>query len=145
MQSPQPEVVEQPDDRLMADIKAQIVQYNRRHWPAVERRPLAVRYCDDDGVLLAGACGHTFGHWLMLDYLWVDDTQRGKALGSQLLNAMEAAARRRGCRRVLLDTLEFQARPFYEKHGYRLEWTQANYPLDGCKYFMTKELDDDGH
>ncbi|WP_268747950.1 hypothetical protein [Shewanella sp. cp20] len=29
---------------------------------------------------------------------------------------------------------------FYEARGYRLEWTQEQYPATGCKYFMTKRL-----
>lgn len=46
----------------------------------------------------------------------------------------------RRCRFALLDTLNFQARPFYEKFGYQVQWTQENYPNEGCKFFMVKQL-----
>ena len=38
------------------------------------------------------------------------------------------AAIKRGCKFALLDTLNFQAKPFYEKFGYKLQWAQENYP-----------------
>jgi hypothetical protein len=42
---------------------------------------------------------------------------------------------------VLLDTLEFQAKPFYQHHGYQVQWVQQDYPFaGGAKYFMTKTL-----
>lgn len=41
----------------------------------------------------------------------------------------------------LLDTLEFQAKPFYQRHGYHIEWVQQDYPFaGGSKYYMTKTL-----
>ena len=47
--------------------------------------------------------------------------------------------------RVLNDAGEIvagaAAKTFYEKHGYVVKWTQPNYPKDGCKYFMMKELE----
>ncbi len=61
-------------------------------------------------------------------------------MGTKILLMLEETAIKRGCKFVLLDTLNFQARPFYEKHGYEVKWTQQNYPKDGCKYFMVKEL-----
>jgi ribosomal protein S18 acetylase RimI-like enzyme len=40
----------------------------------------------------------------------------------------------------MLETLNFQAKPFYEKFGYQVVWTQENYPKTGCQYFMVKQL-----
>lgn len=40
----------------------------------------------------------------------------------------------------LLDTLNFQAMPFYQKYGYETQWVQQGYPKTGCKYFMAKKL-----
>ena len=45
----------------------------------------------------------------------------GAADGAALLLKLEEAARERGCEFVLLDTLGFQVRPFYESNGYRLQ------------------------
>jgi hypothetical protein len=53
---------------------------------------------------------------------------------------IEASIKKRGCIKCLLDTLNFQAMPFYEKHGYITQLTQQSSPKTGCKYFMVKEL-----
>jgi len=39
-----------------------------------------------------------------------------------------------------LTTFGFQAKPFYEKHGYQVVYEQKNYPRTGSKYFMEKRL-----
>lgn len=135
------EIIEQPDQPLLDFVKAQISQFNWQHWQNVVRQPLAVQHKSQAGEIIAAATGTTFGHWLMIDYLWVSQEARGQQLGSKLLNTIEQAAKQRGCNQVLLDTLDFQAQPFYLKYGYQVAWTQNNYPKIGCKYFMTKSLD----
>jgi GNAT superfamily N-acetyltransferase len=56
--------------------------------------------------------------WLMIDGLWVAEALRGQGLGRRLLLAAEDLAVRRGCRGSWLGTFDFQARAFYERHGY---------------------------
>lgn len=90
--------------------------------------------------MIAGLSARTFGNWLMIDNFWVSESLRGQQIGSQMLEEAERIARERGCIYAILDTLNFQARPFYEARGYSLEWTQEQYPKTGCKYFMTKTL-----
>ncbi|WP_341501316.1 GNAT family N-acetyltransferase [Gallaecimonas sp. GXIMD4217] len=131
---------DQPEPALLERLSQAIRAFNRARWPAVERRPLALTIKDAGGELLAGIDGTTFGNWLFIDHLWVSEALRGQGRGGELLLAMEEAARARGCTRALLDTLDFQARPFYEHHGYRVAFTLNDYPLDGARYYMTKAL-----
>jgi ribosomal protein S18 acetylase RimI-like enzyme len=70
----------------------------------------------------------------------MSDELRGQNIGSQILKEIEQAAKKRGCTQCLLDTLNFQAMPFYEKHGYQTQWVQQGYPKTGCKYYMLKAL-----
>ena len=58
-----------------------------------------------------------------------------------MLDAAEAEARARGCLRARLSTFDFQARGFYEKQGYRVVGTLADYPPGGAMYWMRKELE----
>jgi hypothetical protein len=53
--------------------------------------------------------------------------------------AAETEGRRRGCSAVWLDTFEFQARPFYEKLGYRLFGT-LDFPAGFKRFFLQKAL-----
>ncbi|NJM09465.1 MAG: GNAT family N-acetyltransferase [Bdellovibrionaceae bacterium] len=134
------EIIESPDQSVIDFFDKKIEEFNVARWEIKEKKPIAIKVTDSHGAIVAGAAGKTFGMWLLLDSLWVADSLRGQDLGSKILSAIELAARGRGCKFVLLDTLDFQARPFYEKHGYSVKWIQNNYPRDGAKYFMVKEL-----
>lgn len=132
------EVVENPDSTLVDFLDKKIDELNWQNWEVKERKPLAVQLTDDDGQIIAGAAARSFGDWLLLDTLWVSKNLRGQNIGAKLLRAIEDAGQKRGCKKCLLDTLHFQAMPFYKKQGYEVQWVQEGYPREGCKYFMVK-------
>lgn len=121
-------------------LSQQLIAFNRAHWDVTVKEAIAFSVTNEQNDIVAGLSGVTFGNWLHIERLWVSESLRGHGTGSALLDAAEAEARRRGCQFALLDTLEFQARPFYERHGYQVQWTQTQYPLLGEKYYMTKTL-----
>lgn len=134
-------IVEDDSADFADAIKAQIAAFNARHWDASKRRPLGLKSVDADGRLLGGISGRTFGNWCMIDYLWVDDVARGKGLGGALLARAETLAKSRGCKALLLDTLDFQAPAFYLGRGYVEVWCQQDYPFDGGKrLYLVKAL-----
>lgn len=97
---------------------------------------------DGEGTLVGGLLGVTYWGWLVIDVLWVDERFRGQGYGDRMLAAAEDEARRRGCSRVQLDTLSFQARPFYEKRGYRVFGELEDFPAgsEHTRYYLTKKL-----
>ena len=46
----------------------------------------------------------------------------------------------RGCRYAHLDTFSYQARPFYDRLGYRLFGELENYPPGHSRFFLRKQL-----
>lgn len=121
--------------------KQKIAEFNAQHWDASKRQALGLKQLNANGEVVAMLAGRTFGNWFYLESFWLQESERSKGVGSAMLAEAEAIARHRGCRFVLLDTLEFQAKPFYLRHGYRVEWVQQDYPFaGGAKYFMTKTL-----
>ena len=86
------------------------------------------------------ACGYAVVHWVPLPILrgtegYVSDlvvsrAHRGGGLGTALLAAVEAEARRRGCVRLMLnngkDSEAFE-RGFYPKHGFAERVRVANF------------------
>lgn len=121
--------------------KQKIAQFNAKHWDASKRQGLGLKKLNSRGELIAMLAGRTFGNWFYLESFWLAELERGKGLGSAMLKEAEQIAKRRGCKFVLLDTLEFQAKPFYLRHGYQVQWVQQDYPFaGGAKYFMTKML-----
>tara|TARA_B100000809_G_C14753970_1_gene393220 strand:- start:56 stop:481 length:426 start_codon:yes stop_codon:yes gene_type:complete len=134
------EVLQNPDQQLIDYLDKKIADFNWVNWEVTERTLIAVQLKNNKGEVIAGAAGRTFGDWLLINTSWVSDELRGQDIGSNILKEIEFAAKQRGCVKCLLDTLNFQAMPFYEKHGYQTQWIQENYPKTGCKYFMLKEL-----
>ncbi len=136
------EVIEEPSTELTAFLDAKIAEFNWARWEVNKRKAIAVKLTNEQGEIIAGAAGRTFGDWLMINTLWVSESLRGQHVGSEILKKIEQAAQVRGCNKALLDTLNFQAKPFYEQHGYQVQWTQQGYPKTGCKYYMVKQLAD---
>ena len=134
------EILDEPEQSLIDFLDEKIAEFNWAHWVVSERRPLAIQIKDSQGNIVAGSSARTFGNWLMINTLWVSEALRGQAIGCKILAELESAAIGRGCKMSMLDTLNFQAMPFYEKYGYQTKWTQEEYPKTGCKYFMVKEL-----
>lgn len=105
--------------------------------PPDERR-LAVFARDDAGRVLGGLLGHTKWRWCYVARLWLAAEARGGGHGAQLLAAAEAEAWARGCLGVHLDTFEYQALPFYQRHGYELYGTLEGFPPGYRQYHVRK-------
>jgi GNAT superfamily N-acetyltransferase len=72
----------------------------------------------------AGVCveeGFVEGRHATIEGFVVDAQVRGAGVGAQLLDAVEAWARTRGCgaMRVQSNVIRERAHAFYERHGYR--------------------------
>ena len=72
----------------------------------------------EDGVVIAGASGRTEFARLFVEHLWVEAGRRGQGLGTQVLAALEAAAREAGCHDALIETLDARAARLYGRLGY---------------------------
>ncbi len=93
-----------------------------------------------DGLLAAGIDGFSWGGYARVEYLWVANEFRGQGLGTQLLAAAEAEARRRGCETIVLDSHSFQAPDFYRRRGYREIGTTTNTPRGFSQTLFQKSL-----
>lgn len=105
-----------------------------------DEMPVHIFLRDADDAIVGGLLGHIKWRWLYVSRLWLQEDLRGRDLGSALLDAAENIARAHGCIGAHLDTLEFQARPFYEKRGYELVGTLEGFPPGYCQYFLAKRL-----
>lgn len=115
--------------------------YSQQHAEPDDFEALSIFVRDDDGVVRGGLLGETFWRWLHVSILWLDESLRGRGLGSKLLGQAEDEARRRGCLASFLDTLSFQAPEFYRRHGYT-EWGRIeDLPLGQERIFNQKRLD----
>ena len=117
-----------------------IRSYNRSKREAAESEPLNLYIEDEQGQLMAGLVAETFGNWLEIEYLFVKEDLRGQGIGSQLLQQAESEAKKRNCRFAFVNTYQFQAPSFYQKHGYQEVFTLKDYPCTGQRHYYQKDL-----
>ena len=132
--------LENTESQKAQEIGNLIRSYNRSKREAAECEPLNLYVEDEHGQLLAGLVAETFGNWLEIEYLFVKEGLRGQGIGSQLLQQAESEAKKRNCRFAFVNTYQFQAPAFYQKHGYQEVFTLKDYPYTGQRHYYQKEL-----
>lgn len=132
----------QPSNADIADIQSGLRDFNRAYLPDdIPDQPIAVFVRNESNDKIAGITARIRGTWLMINYLWVDESHRHHGLGSQLITTLENNARELGCLNAQLDTFDFQAEAFYHKMGYETRLTLADNPLPGREnHYLTKSL-----
>ena len=97
---------------------------------------------DKEGNIIAGCSGYVFPWGCMyIDDMWVDEKYRRQGLGSVALQAVESEAESKGCHVLWVGTWDFQAKPYYEKHGYEVFATLKDCPVGHEDYQLVKRLD----
>ena len=123
-----------------AALQAAVHEFNFAATGYRDDRGLSRFVRDDKGELVAGIEGFTWGGYARIDYFWVHENLRGRGIGTRLLAAAENEARRRGCRKVVLDTHSFQAPELYRALGYREVGTSNDVPVGFSETHFEKLL-----
>lgn len=131
------------NEKDIDEIHTKLKAYNLNKREKSESIPIGVFYEDERGKKVAGLTGETFGNWLCIRYLYVDEGYRGRGIGSEILKAAETEAIERGCIFAFVDTFSFQAPEFYTKSGYKEAFVLTEYPYTGARYYYTKQLKND--
>lgn len=137
------DIEEAPSDeipKLREEIRRGLMAFNVAHAGPDRHQEIVLTARDGSGRLIGGLYGNTAWRWLFVDLLWVDEPHRRQGIGRRLLRSAEAAARTRGCTRAYLDTISFQARPFYEREGYVVFGEQDDYPPGHRRFYLAKAL-----
>src|SRR5208337_111910 len=121
-------------------VQTILVNHNVAITGQAEWYPVAFFLRDENGEVLGGLLGDIWAAWLHVTTLAVAAPARGHGFGKDLMKRAELYAVERGCTNAFLDTFSFQARPFYEKLGYRVFGTLENHPVGHQHYFMSKQL-----
>lgn len=129
----------EPSDKDINEVRDGLIRHNTPFLEGIPKSKVAYYAIKGDNKV-GGIIADLWGNWLLIKFLWVDDSMRGKQVGSELLQLVEKYAHSQGCTSSLVDTLSFQAKPFYEKHGYQCQMVLENYPLDSSLAFLTKSL-----
>jgi GNAT superfamily N-acetyltransferase len=128
-----------PSEQLASAVGTGLDDHNLSVAPSLnDVKPLAAAAMDEDGQLIGGAIGRTWGLCCELLELWVAPEARKTGIGSGLLIRFENHARQRGCTSFYLTTLSYQAPDFYKKHGYTAIASISGYPHGIVKHLMLK-------
>jgi GNAT superfamily N-acetyltransferase len=93
-----------------------------------------------EGAVIGGLWSVSLFRWLHLEMLFVPETMRRQHVASALLAAAETEALKRGCLGIYVDTISFQAAPFYEKQGFSTFGVLNDCPPGHQRLFLQKRL-----
>jgi GNAT superfamily N-acetyltransferase len=140
---PKPNIVvtDAPDAADTAVIAEGLRAYNTEKAGYDDYKPLAVFVTDPaSGKVVGGLFGGSYLGQLRVDRFFLPENHRRDRIGSRVLAMAEEEGRRRGCSRVMLNTLEIQAPGFYRKQGYEMAARLECDPPGITRYVMTKRL-----
>jgi GNAT superfamily N-acetyltransferase len=123
-----------------AELREALHEFNVAATGYRDARGLSCFLRDQDGLLVAGIEGFTWGGYARIEYLWVHESLRGGGIGSLLLATAEHEARQRACVKIVLDTHSFQAPDFYRSLGYREVGTTFDTPVGFSDTLFEKSL-----
>jgi GNAT superfamily N-acetyltransferase len=133
-------LVENPADEELDLIKLKVKNYNREQTGYKSYSTYMLKYDNSNGQLIGGIIFDIRGEWMDIDFLFIEEAERKHGIGSMLLEDAELFAKAKGCKKVFLNTFSFQARPFYQKHGYHVVYVQEYEPGKTCRYYMEKKF-----
>ena len=107
-----------------------------------EEETVCKKIVDQEDNIIAGCTGYIYPWGLMyIDDMWVNEKYRRQELGSNVLQAVEKVAEEKGCYIITLGTWDFQAKPYYLKHGYTVFSIKKDCPKGHEDYELYKRLD----
>lgn len=123
-------------------ILEKLVEYNISRVEAKQEKLFIdlSKKCLKNGKIVGGIVARCYCWKIVyIDILWVDPNFRKEKIGTTLLKYVEDESEKLGVTLIHLDTFDFQAKDFYEKHGYEVFGVLENCPDDHCRYYMKKK------
>lgn len=114
--------------------------FNRSKIGKQPANDLAITLRNEADYIVGGVCGEVWGDWLFVQLLWLDEAHRGERWATAAMDALEDEARRIGALHAYVDTFSFQAKPFYEKRGYRVFGELKDFPKGNSRFWLSKDL-----
>ncbi len=124
------------DSRLVAFNKMSVPFQQTKDWISLSH----VLKNNEDQVV--AGINATLYCWnvMYIDILYVDEVHRRKGYGRLLLDKAESKAKSMGGYMAHLDTFDWQAKDFYERHGYEIFGALNDCPPGHTRYYTSKRL-----
>ena len=128
-----------PSPAEEAALRNALAQWNVRVTAFRDYAPVNFLLRDSEDRIRGGVLAYVWARWLHVDVVWIEDALRGQGWGKRLLESAHQAGRERGADAAFLDTFSWQARPFYERLGYRVV-AEVDMPPGHQRFYMVKSL-----
>lgn len=99
-------------------------------------------YVISDNQIIGGIIARKKMQWLDVDILFINEKYRKQGIGSQLINKVIEYSKKEELVGVHLYTLDFQAKGFYEKQGFKLIAEIKDWPKGITRYEFIKYIVD---
>lgn len=123
------------DDKVIrngiVDFNAQIIKEKSSHFSA---------FAKDGAQIIGGALIWEHSDALYIDVLWCNEQYRKQGIGTKIITMIDDAAKNKELLKIFVDTYEFQAQNFYEKHGFYCIGIIPKYLKDYDRIFMRKDI-----
>ncbi len=129
-----------PNPADLEAVKQGIYTFNMRKMNDERFLDITIFLRDDADAVQGGILGTVWANWFHLEFLWIAEAYRHQGGGDQLMQAAETEARAFGATSAYLETFSFQARPFYERHGFQVVGEIKDYPPGQSYYLLSKSL-----
>lgn len=96
-----------------------------------------------DNQIIGGMIAHKKMQWLDIDILYVNENFRENKIGSHLINKAIEYCKKEELVGIHLYTLDFQAKGFYEKKGFKLIAEIKDWPKGITTYEFIKYINND--
>lgn len=103
-------------------------------------RPFSIFIKDQKENIVGGASGTLFYGSLYVDSLWIEKTLRHQGWGTRLMHEAENIGRKHGVSFITLNTMDWEALPFYQKLGYCIEFVRDGYDKNSKMFFLRKNF-----
>ena len=103
-------------------------------------KPFSIFIQDPDENVLGGVSCVTFYGSIYIDSLWIDASLRHQGWGTKLIEEAERTGRMRGAHFATLNTMDWEAVPFYQKLGYSIEFIREGYNQNSKMFMLRKSL-----
>lgn len=123
----------------LAVLSEGVTRHGRMEAAGGNPRPIAC-FLRNGSEIVAGASGRTEFDRLFIAYLWVADYMRGRGVGGEVLRRLETAAKGRGARDALIETLSDVTANLYRRWGYVEIASVPRYVGEFDKHILLKRL-----
>ncbi len=127
-------------DHLRPLIKKGLLAFNHPFLGEWNDQTFTIYAEDKNKEIIGGICGSYANAHMKIEWVWIDEQYRSQGLGRKIFHHLDEFALAKNCKYIDLETLEFQAKDFYQKLGFNLIATLPNWCAGYDSYIMRKFL-----